>query len=331
MSALLFGLPLLTAYYAVNPTFFVDALVPYLAFTTLLALFLIARSGQYSQVNSIKSSFAQKFNSLPSLVIFIFLVWTAAFYSIVAYMFNASYPFPLNSNILTPIGGVYIILIIVTSILGFTRILYRAFPVLRSLLEDRKYLLMTGIFSLAFAAVYLLLVNQIIVAGYNVKLTAPPYVLGGGYPTVFAMAPAVTDRAVDLVYLPILIVQLNTSVNLIVIPFEMVFATVLSLLVGSNIALAHYLITHSGLRCSTKGTVLSTGGSILGLTATCPTCLAPTLVSVIFGGVASVATIYSNVYGVIIPPVLSLVALLAGIIYISRKIKGLGAVQNPQD
>jgi len=135
------------------------------------------------------------------------------------------------------------------------------------------------------------------------------------------MTTATEQPVLNLVYLPIIIVQLSPTVNLILIPFEMVFVTILSLLVGTNIAMAHFLITESGLRCSTKGAALSTSGSILGLTATCPTCLVPAFVSVISGGLTSVTAIYSNVYGVIFPPVLSLAALLLSVIYLTRKIK----------
>ena len=66
---------------------------------------------------------------------------------------------------------------------------------------------------------------------------------------------------------------------------------------------------------------MSTGGSILGLTATCPTCLVPSFVSVIFGGVAAAEIAYSNVYGAVLPPILSVGALVVSLAYLSKKVK----------
>lgn len=147
--------------------------------------------------------------------------------------------------------------------------------------------------------------------------------VGGAYPNALAMTPAAVNQPLlDLVYLPTLLVQPSPQINLILIPFEMVFVTLLSLLVASNVTMAYYLISSkSALSCSTKGTVLSTSGSFLGLTATCPTCLAPTIVSVIFGSVSTAATIFSNFNGVVVPPVLSVGILLVSTAYLSRAIK----------
>src|SRR5487761_1173873 len=71
--ALLFGLPLLTAYYDVNPTFYVWALVPYLVATVSVAIFLIFRSQRrvLLRTNSFVTSMTDnrriaKFSSLPS-------------------------------------------------------------------------------------------------------------------------------------------------------------------------------------------------------------------------------------------------------------------------
>ncbi len=328
MVALLFGLPLLTAYYGANPECFFSAILPYLAVTVSISVYLIARSGFNPGSLSLgeRSTFIAKFNSFPLFIILIPIIWTMALFIALSYVFFSTFPVPPPSSVMAPLGEAYIVLIIVASVLGFSRIIYRAFSVLHRIFEEKKYVLMVSIFSASFAVVYLLLVNQIIIAGFNVQQTAPAQVFGNGYPSMLAMTPATEQFVLDLVYLPIIIVQLSPQVNLILIPFEMVFVTVLSLLVGSNIAMAHYLITNSGLRCSTKGTALSTSGSILGLTATCPTCLAPTFVSVLFGGITSVTTVYSNYYGVVLPPVLSLGALLLSVVYLSRKIRSLVAI-----
>jgi hypothetical protein len=77
----------------------------------------------------------------------------------------------------------------------------------------------------------------------------------------------------------------------------------------------------SGFKCCTRGTAMSTGGSILGLTATCPTCLVPTFVSVIFGGITVGEAAYSNIYGAVLPPILSVATLLASLAYLSKSVK----------
>lgn len=185
------------------------------------------------------------------------------------------------------------------------------------MLRKEKYSLLATIFSLSFSFVYLLRVNQIVISGYNIEGTTPSFL---GYPSFFAMHSGINNIFVYFVYLPTLIVQISPAINLTVIRFEVVFATLLSLLVASNVVMAHYLISNSGLKCSTKGTTLSTGGSILGLTATCPTCLVPTFVSVIFGGVTATMVSFSNLYGVVLPPVISVAVLILSVLYLQKAI-----------
>jgi hypothetical protein len=120
-------------------------------------------------------------------------------------------------------------------------------------------------------------------------------------------------------------------ISVFIIPFEMIFAPLLALLTASNITMTYYLIKNNGLRCCTKGTVMSTGGSILGLTATCPTCLIPSFVSVIFGGITAGEAVYSNVYGAVLPPILSVATLFLSLAYLSKSIKEKeGLVSHPQ-
>jgi hypothetical protein len=72
-----------------------------------------------------------------------------------------------------------------------------------------------------------------------------------------------------------------------------------------------------GGACSASAT-LSGVGAFLGYTATCPSCLAPTLVSVLFGGLASAEAVYSNLWGAVVPPVVSVVALVFSLFVIGK-------------
>lgn len=340
MVSLVFGLPLLTAYYNVNPSFYLSVLIPYVVITMSLSAIFILRSQFSSRFESessrsnewtgptqkqIASTAISKFNSLPRILPIGLIGLTVLIFTLAASIAMSAYPTVLPLETIDYLGAAYIIPLIATSIIVFSRLIYRSFPVLRDVLSIRKYSILSVALALGFCFVYFILVNQIIISGYNVEGTAPAlegaspaYV---GYPSWFAMAPGVNNILIYLVYLPTLIVQISPAVNLIIIPFEMVFATLLSLLVASNIVMAHYLISHSGFRCSTRGAALSTGGSILGLSATCPTCLVPTFVSVAFGGVTASVLSFSSLYGVILPPVLSIFALVLSAIYLQREIK----------
>ena len=342
MATMLFGLPLLIGYYGLDFAYTIRVLIPYLIVSAVATILLIVRARKANiggttldeavslQVrnkqadNDKKSSLIEKFIHVPKTIILIFVASTLILFGNLDFITVSSYPFPPPLATVTLLGELYILLLFVTAALVIPRILWRAFPDLPQILEQRKYALIGIIFASCFALVYLLLVNQIIIAGYNVQLTVPASLVGGTrYPYAFAMTPAVVNQPLlDLVYLPVVIVQLSPQINLILIPFEMIFVTLLSFLVATNVVMAHYLITRrSGFRCSTRGTAISTGGSFLGLTATCPTCLTPTIVSVIFGGVSTATTIFSNFNGVVLPPVLSVAALLLSAWYLSRGIK----------
>ena len=323
MVSLLFGFPLLTAYYNVNAQFYFLVTIPYLVITIGIALFMIVRSQTLGAIpppkkEGKKSNFMATFNSIPYYVALSLVTLAVVMYSLLRYLVLSTYPFPAPA-IVNPLGQAYLVVLAVASVIGFSKILYHISPVLREIFREKKYALMAVVISVSFWLVYTLLVNQLIVVGFNAVGTVPPP--GGNYPFSFAMVPGVRAPFIDLVYLPIVIVQFDAQVNMILVPFEMVFATLLSLLVAANVSAAHYLISNSGLRCSTKGTVISTSGSILGLTATCPTCLAPTFISVIFGGITAAEAAYSNVYGVVLPPVLSLATLLLSLLYLTRTLK----------
>ena len=344
MVTLLFGFPLLVGYYRFDYEYSIHVLIPYLTASTIITILLVISTrktdaykatslskrlsfGQVENVeikrNNNPSDVARRFPKLSFPIMLLLVASTVILFGVLSFIVVSSYPFPPPLRIVTFLGEVYVVMLVATSIVVFPRILHRAFPILGQILKERKYALMAIIFASLFALVYLLLVNQIIVAGYNVELTVPASLVGGTYPNAFAMTPGVVNQPLlDLVYLPVLLVQLSPQINLILIPFEMVFVTLLSLLVAFNVTMAYYLISEkNGLKCSTKGAALSTGGSFLGLTATCPTCLAPTIVSVIFGGVSTATTIFSNFNGVVLPPVLSVAVLLLSAAYLSRELK----------
>jgi|GEM_PF-1030527 hypothetical protein len=344
MITLLFGLPLLTAYYGVNPSFFFAALIPYLAFSAIGTMFIIRQSRRNnsfpreaeaseralkalyldSSRNNSKPNFIANLNSkITTFWILALATSTVIVYSLMRLLIWASSPYPAPSEI-NYLGWFYIVLLAITSVLGFSRLLYTAFPVLRSVLRNRRYAFLAGLFSLSFAIVYSLVVNGILIVGVNTTATAPPP--SNSYPYVYPpMTPATPDPIVNLVYLPTIVIQLSYQLNFIMIPFEVVFTALLSLLVGSNIAMAHYLISSNGLKCSTKGAALSTSGSIIGLTATCPTCLVPAFVSALFGavgigGAGAIQNMYSNIYGVALPPLLSVATLFLSLVYLSRAV-----------
>ncbi len=332
MVALLIGLPLLTAYQIVNPSFYSAILIPYLAVSVVIAMFIIRRSignpanvsragyGSPSAAASQQSTFISRFNSISpyfSMGLFTFMV---VLFGAVRFLIDSHYPYPAPETPTDFLGAAYIVLLVIVSIFGFTKLIYSYFPILGRILAERKYALMVLIISVSFAFVYLLLVNQILIGGLNTTSNSLPSP-GNVYPYAHVFTVGIQQPFLNLVYIPYAVVQFNPNVDLLIVPFEMIFTVFLSILVATNVVMAHYLISHSGLACSAKGAVLSTGGSIIGLTATCPTCLVPTFVSVIFGGIVAAEAVYSNIWGVVIPPVLSVVTLVLSVVYLSRKIK----------
>lgn len=332
MTALLFGFPLLTAYYGgaaygANLSFYFDMLIPYLVVSAVLTMAIllrpVLRGG--SSIDPIQSTapstFMGRFNSLPVYLTMAFFSATVVVFGIMRYLVYSAYPYPAPP-VASDLGSVYIVLLIVTSIFGFTRLIYRGFPALRGIFQQRGYAAMAAVLSVSFATVYLILVNQILIAGFNVPANLPPP--SSTYPFEYTFTAGVEQPLLNMVYLPYAIVQLTPQINLLIIPFEMVFAVLLSLLVASNVTLSYYLISRSGLKCSTTSTTMSSFGSVLGLTATCPTCLVPTIVSVLFGGVAAATAAYSNVYGATLPTVISISTLLVSLVYLTRTIRKRG-------
>jgi hypothetical protein len=333
MAALLFGLPLLTSYYGVNPTFYSLALIPYLEVSvgvTFLILYLSRRVPNNCLTPFVRlekpctSTLFVRFGSVSVYVPMALVTAVVLAYSGMRIFVDFSFPYPPEysgiTNILaTGFGLSYLFLLVPTVVLGFSGTLLRIFPILRRILEQRKYALTAVILFLSFAFIYLLLVNQIVIAGFNTigNVSSPT----NTYPYfhIFTFGPQ--QIYLNLVYIPYAVVQLTPSVNMLIIPFEIVFAIILSTLVASNVTLTYYLISNSKFRSCSRGTVISTGGSIIGLTATCPTCLVPSFVSAIFGGITAAEVVYENIYGVVLPPVLSITTLTISLVYLSRLVK----------
>jgi len=348
---LLFSLPLLTAYYSVNQSFFVTALIPYLVLSALGTMLIVRRSLNRRYTNpaeaekvisslftdsstdsksSTSSSFITRLNTVvPSYVAVGIVTSTIVTYALLRYLLASSYPTPLPSSV-SLVEPVYMALLIACSIFSFSRALYALFPILRRILQLKKYAIMTSILAVGFAVVYSLVVNGLLIVGVNTQANMPS--LTNSYPFFYPpMAPGTLNPLVDLVYFPTMVMQPIYQVNFIIIPFEVVFTALLSLLVASNVAMAHSLISTDALRgCFAKGAALSTGGSVLGLTATCPTCLVPAFVTAILGGigicgVSSAQILYSSIYGVTLPPLISVLTLAASLVYLSKAIKRKGS------
>lgn len=327
MVTLLYGLPLLTAYTNVDSSFYLFILIPYLAVSLTITVVILLLSRVHGEQplsyalqpkRSKKSFFIARFNSVSSYFLMLVLTLAIISYSAMRLLIASAYPYP-PSNLASVFGGLYIILLVISAILVFSRIVYSSFPILSHILAERRYAFMAILSATIFAIVYLLLVEQIVIIGFNEPgFVAPPT---GSFPFLYIFTVGPQDPFVNFIYIPYVLIQVSPMVTIFIIPFEMIFATLLSLLTASNITMAHYLIRNSGLKCCTRATTMSTGGSILGLTATCPTCLVPSFVSVIFGGISAGEAAYSNVYGAVLPPMLSLAALLASLAYLSKSIK----------
>lgn len=320
--SLLFGLPLLTAYYNVDSSFYFEALLPYLVVTVVLTAIILVRPVRWRNEappgGEASRTFLDRVNSLPVLVTMGVATAAVVSFGVLRFLVFSAFPYP-PPQVASDVANVYLVLLVAATILGVSRVVFWAFPVLRSVLRERGYGVMVVVLSVAFAFVYLLLVNQVLVEGFNVAANVPPPT--NTYPYAYTFTVGVEQPVLNIIYIPYALVQLSPQVNLLIIPFEIVFAVALAILVSSNVAMSHFLISRSGLRCSTPGAAASALGSVLGLTATCPTCLVPTFISVVFGGITAAEAIYSNVYGAVLPPVLSLLTLLLSMLYLDREIR----------
>ena len=324
VATLLFGLPLLSSFYPVQygQNSFVRFLLPYIVisaifgFVILLGLrrktvsLLDQPNGNVIDVSQPKhDSFLLGYVALAAASIGVVAYWLMTFYVVSAF----PNPSPEASKIA---GLIYLISLSITVAVGLPYLLTKIFPSLRLALSDKRSLRIAILVGLAYFFTYLILVNQIIITAFNTppgNYVPPP---NGVYPFFSAITsgPAPGAQLESAIYIPQFIVQINQYFNLVVMPFEFAFAIALSILVAMSIGLALFLIKRTSSNSCYTGATVSGMGSFFGFTATCPSCLAPTLVSVLSGGVSATApAIYTHVSGVVLPPLVSIFALLVGV------------------
>ncbi len=336
--ALLFGFPLISSFYAVQqvPNAFISIIVPYIAASALIGLLILkfgggldpsghiggdAHSDERNTRNSTNPS-----SYVPAIVALILGSVAVIFFGLMKNYLALSYPYPSSSA--DTAGAIYMIAITGAVAVGFPFVLLRVFPVFRRAIStSRSYKIIAVVSGLAYLITYLLLVNQILITGFN---TPPSNVVGsptGTYPfaAVFTAGVAPSAALESVVYVPFILVQLTLYFNFIIQPFEIIFAIVLANLIAASIVSARYLIRQSSGHSCATGAAFSGIGGIVGLTATCPSCLAPTMISVIFGGfsaASSLARYSTTLIGVITPPLVSILALFVSLVLLDYKAKG---------
>jgi len=324
IGTLMFGLPLLSSFYIVQFSSYslVKYLVPYVLISLIIGFFILSLRKKSWEIptdlnlnRSIPNrrtgeSFRLAYVSLSFATVAVFSYWAMKYFVAVVY------PSP-NSEYAGLTALVYLISLSLAVGSGMPFILGRIFPVIRNALAfDRNYTSIAVIIGIAYFITYLFLVNQIIVVGFN---TPPGNFVpspSGSYPFgfVFTAGPPPSSVVESVIYVPQILLQLNQFFSLIVLPFEVILATVLSSLVAATVVATLYIIRYSSAHSCITGATVSGLGGFFGFTATCPTCLVPTLVSVFFGGVSStVPSIYSHLAGVVLPPLVSVVALTFGL------------------
>jgi hypothetical protein len=325
--SLLFGLPLAVSYYAVSEGVGYAPLAVVLYVLGSLAaglLLLVRRRVPIPAVPPPKgaSESPPRGGSPAALwgVALLFATGALASLWLMKYFVAVAYPYPSASA--DSAGAAYLVCVLLASVLGFPLLVRGAFSVVRSALSGRRMKVLAATIGVAYFFTYEFLVNEIVVTGYNSSPgTFVPSPVGT-YPFayVFTTGPSPANFVENAIYSPYVLIQLNKYVNLIFQPFEVILAVAASVLVASTVVVTYNYIRRSermGGACSASAT-LSGVGAFLGYTATCPSCLAPTLISVAFGGLASVQAVYSNLWGVVIPPVVSIGALLASLVVLQR-------------
>jgi hypothetical protein len=326
VAAFLFGLPLFSSFYPVQfgKNTSVTLLLPYIIIVALLGFVILFWTGKKAEVTEFNRVITSVSNNSPerkehsyffgyaavaSASVAVFSYWLMTYYDV------QSFPLPSSSQSIIA-GSFYLISLSLAVATGVPFILTRAFPSIRLAIADQRTLKIAGIVALGYFFTYLILVHQIVITGFNTppgNYIAPP---NGTYPFVSAITagPAPGSQLESAIYVPLFTVQLNQYFNLVMMPFEFAFAIALSILVAFSVALALNLISRSSSNSCYTGATVSGMGSFFGFTATCPTCLAPTLVSVLSGGVSATApAFYTHLSGVVLPPLVSVLALLVGI------------------
>jgi hypothetical protein len=329
IAALMFGLPLLTSFYAVSylANSIVKVVVPYVAASVMIGLVILfwKRSpgnnpdsrGQISLPAAGIRSNGRSYK-LGYISLFFTTLAVASYWSL-RYFVDASYPSP-GGELAGIMGLVYLVTVSLAAAFGIPFLLMLVFPTLKTSLSSRSGMKQIAIvLGVSYFVIYLLLVNQIVITGFN----TPPFNLvpspTGSYPFafVFTSGPSPNSALESAFYVPQVTVQLNPLVNILLMPFELVLAIVLSTLVSASIVITYAMIKNSSRQACLTGAISGLGG-FFGFTATCPMCLAPTLVSVFLGGVsATVPSFYSHLAGVVLPPLVSVGALIAGIAFLN--------------
>jgi hypothetical protein len=329
----MFGLPLLSSFYPVvySPGSDIELLIPYILISIIIGLYILSRRSsskggdlqledRTSQARGGVGTYKLGYASL------FFATLAIPSYWLMRYFVDRAYPAPAG-DYASIAALAYLATISLTTLFGVPFLLKLVFPALRDALSFRSNFTKVAVtIGAAYFVTYLLLVNQIVITGFN----APPSNFipspSGTYPFVFPFTsgPSPSSGLESAFYVPQITIQLSPYVNLLVMPFEMILAIALSCLVASSIMITYFLIKKSSKHSCLTGATVSGLGGFFGFTATCPMCLVPTLVSVFLGGVsglrgisAVVPSFYSHLSGVVIPPLFSVVALLAGIAYLN--------------
>jgi hypothetical protein len=328
MISLIFGLPLLSSFYLIqfHPNYSTDFLIPYALIAVIVGL-LILRYGRPSDYIHNPQSLRSALNSRTTDFLLLSALTLATLaviaFGVMKYFIDISYPSP--SKYADAAGAAYFVAVSLAVLLGFPALITRVFPQLRSAMNFRAGRVSYGKIAVVIGAVYfvtyMVLVNQILITGFNSLPGNYILPVQGHYPStsVFTAGPPPAAFAEDLIYVPYILVQLSPSVNFIFQPFEVMFAVVLSTLVASTFVLTNYFIRKTAGHSCVTGATASGFGGFLGLTATCPSCLVPTLVSAFFGGVTAVQSSYSSLGGVVLPPIVSIASLLAAVIYLNDR------------
>ena len=332
IGSLMFGLPLLTSFYVIqfSSASLVKYVLPYVLLSLIIGFFLLSRGAKPRRPAEELTDFSNTRNlsRSPSFLL-AYVALSSATVAVVSYWLMKYYVANAYPSPITPLGNiaaiVYLISLSLAGASGVPFLLRRIFPVIGNAFSiNRSYYRIALLIGIAYFITYLILVNQIIITGYNTppgNFISPP---SGSYPFgfVFAAGPPPNSAVESAFYVPQLVLQIDQYFNLLVLPFEVIFATILSSLVAGTVIATLFMIRNFASHSCLTGATVSGLGGFFGFTATCPTCLVPTLVSVFFGGVsATVPSIYSHLSGVILPPLVSVAVLLGGLFILNFQAK----------
>src|SRR5579875_1364993 len=317
-SSIIFGLPLGISYYAIQSDwrFGVEFAALYLLISAIISLAILLNGRGIDNIARTATYNAQKksryYLEYLSLILATFAI---VCFSVMRYILAKSYPYP--SLLANDFGGLYITFLSIAAAIGIPLAVTRGIGIVKKAMEDRFLSKVAIVTAIAYFLTY-----EIVITGFNV----PPYSYvpspSGYYPWVYVFTggPSPSNFLESLAYIPYVLIQLNPLFNFFFVPFEILFAITLSTLMGAGTAVVLYSIRRSasiGAACR-KGAVLSGLGGFIGYTATCPSCLAPTLISAILGGFSIAQQAYTNIYGVLIPPIVSLAALTFNLLFLNR-------------